>query len=362
VTDFRVREVASASGARSWTVTGSDALPIPAIDRFLGYLTSINRSPNTVRAYAYDLKSYASYLHERDVAWNTATIEHVGGYIAHLRRIVSGDAGSAPRSRTTVSRHLAAIGQFYGYQHRLGADVAHLLKFTHVNGKPTPGYKHFLAHVSRDLPQPQLAVPWRADERRREDPTLTRDQVQRALEACSWLRDRLLLATLYETGARIGEVLGLHIDDVEPRALSVAIVRRDNPNGARVKSLERALAVSPEYIELYNEYLDTEYGAIDSDYLFVNLFRTPIGEPMRESNTNEIIARISKRTGIKFTAHAFRHTFATDLLRAGVAREVVQYLLGHRRIESTMVYEHLNLDDLREALRAARADRAVLAR
>ena len=66
---------------------------------------------------------------------------------------------------------------------------------------------------------------------------LTPQQVQALLDGCEHLRDRLLLAVLYDSGMRIGEALGLRHNDIAAAEREITVVRRDNDNGARAKSI-----------------------------------------------------------------------------------------------------------------------------
>jgi Phage integrase, N-terminal SAM-like domain len=71
---MRVQRVFMAgSEAESWTLLGDDQVPLEPVDRFLGYLTSIEKSPNTVKAYAHDLKDWFSYLTGHDLDWRLVT-------------------------------------------------------------------------------------------------------------------------------------------------------------------------------------------------------------------------------------------------------------------------------------------------
>src|SRR6266566_4498303 len=65
------------SGTRSWTVLGDDDVPVVPVDRFLAYLTDIGRSPNTVRAYAHDLKDYWVFIGFRGLDWREGRLEAV---------------------------------------------------------------------------------------------------------------------------------------------------------------------------------------------------------------------------------------------------------------------------------------------
>src|SRR5487761_1616326 len=63
------------SGTRSWTVLGDDDVPVAPVDRFLAYLTDIGRSPNTVKAYAHDLKNYWEFISFRGLDWREARLQ-----------------------------------------------------------------------------------------------------------------------------------------------------------------------------------------------------------------------------------------------------------------------------------------------
>jgi integrase len=183
--------------------------------------------------------------------------------------------------------------------------------------------------------------------------TLDAGQVAAILAACEHLRDRFLLALLAETGMRIGQALGLRHADFVSRDREVRIVpRAGNANGARAKLREAAvIPVSTPLVRLYSEYMHIEYGGIDSDYVFVNLFAEPVGQPLGYPAVHRLIGRIAKRTGVAFTAHMLRHTHATELIRNGVPIEVVARLLTHRSSTTTsQTYIHLDAVDVREAL------------
>jgi integrase/recombinase XerD len=180
-------------------------------------------------------------------------------------------------------------------------------------------------------------------------------EVQAVLDACVRLRDRFLFAVLYDTGMRVGEALGLRHDDIDAAACEVTVVARDNDNGARSKSRgQRMVPVSAGLVRLYADYLHGEYGDLDSDYVFVNLFAEPRGQALSYPAAYDLVKRLRKRTGVDFDPHWYRHTYATRLLRDGVPLEVVSTLLGHAGVTTTQtVYGHLTVEDARRALAAA---------
>src|SRR2546428_1438586 len=117
---------------------------------------------------------------------------------------------------------------------------------------------------------------------------------------------------------RIGQVLGLRHADMVSWDNLIRIVPRDNANSARTKSLaERAVDVFPSLMALYTRYLVDEYGDLDSDYVFINLWEGRIGAPMTYATVVALFLRLQRRTGIYARPHMFRHTHATDLIRTG---------------------------------------------
>jgi len=114
------------------------------------------------------------------------------------------------------------------------------------------------------------------------------------------------------------------------------------------------IPVRPAVVRLYADYLNTEYGDLDSDYVFVNLFSQQRGVAWSYPAVYELVLRLRRNTGIDFDPHWMRHTAATRWLRDGVPVEVVAQLLGHASVATTTsIYGHLSAEDARKALAAA---------
>jgi integrase len=340
----------------SWTVLDDDCRPEPAIEQYLAHLAAIERSPNTVRAYATSLKLWFEFLAQIDVGWDAAGVDDVARFVSWLRapaaNVIVLENGVGLRSPATVNRHLAGIFGFYDHKARAGVGLAvDLVAWRRVS---RGSYKPFLHHVTKGKPIPtrpiKLMVP------RRTPKTLDPEQIVVVLGACERLRDRFLMALLAETGIRVGQALGLRHSDFVSRQRELHIVpRSDNANGARAKVRATSVVpVSTPLVRLYSEYMHVEYGELDSDYVFVNLWGGRLGSPMSYPTVDKLVARIRSRTGVEFTAHMLRHTHATDLVRRGVPIEVVARLLTHRSSRTTSeTYIHLEVTDIRQALYAA---------
>jgi integrase len=331
------------------------------VDRYLAFLTDVARSPNTVKAYAHDLKDWFEFLVGRAIDWREVRLEDVGEFVAWLRLPPAGRDGQVavlPSAggyciESTINRKLSAVSAFYQHSARHGVELGDLLRVWQPAGRRGTSWRPFLHHISKAQPTPRAAIRLRAP--RKHPRVLSPVEVQAVLDACDRLRDRLLFAVLSETGMRIGEALGLRHEDWAAAERQVMVVPRVNDNGARSKSGQpRIIPVSAGLVRLYADYLHGEYGDCDSDYVFVNLWGQPHGHPLGYPAVYDLVRRLRRRVGLDFDPHWYRHTYATRLLRAGTPVEVVSKLLGHASITTTMtVYGHLSVEDARAVLEEA---------
>ena len=139
------------SGVESWTVVGPDGGSVELVDEFLGWLTGIERSPNTVEAYARDLGLFWSFLAERGVVWDRVSVVELGEFAAWARRPAANvlvlSEQAARRSASTVNRMLTAVMSFYEFQGRRGNELARDLVVRTRSGRG--GYKPFLHGIAR---------------------------------------------------------------------------------------------------------------------------------------------------------------------------------------------------------------------
>jgi integrase/recombinase XerD len=357
---FVQRVATPASGVESWTVLGDDDSPVEPIERYLSYLTDIERSPNTVKAYAHDLKDYWDFLVHCGLDWREVRLEDIGEFVAWLRLPPLGRGGQvmvlpsveSQVSVSTINRKLSALSAFYQHQVRHGVDVDELLTTWQPQGG-RGGWKPFLHHISKAKPQARRTIALKASKKLPR--VLTTGEMQTILDACTRLRDRFLFALLHDSGVRVGEALGLRHADIAAAERQITIVPRVNDNGARSKSREqRTIPVSDQLIRLWSDYLHEEYGDLDSDHLFVNLFAEPRGRALSYPAVYDLVLRLRKRTGIDFNPHWARHSYATRMLRDRVPVEVVSKLLGHVSVTTTLaVYGHLTAEDARDVLETA---------
>lgn len=347
-------------GQRSFTVVDADALPITCVEAFLGHLAALGYSPNTVKAYAHDLADLFEWLRHRQREWSTLTVADIGEWVAWLRLpspARQGRVGVLPTvaaavGERTLQRKLAAVSAFYGFHRRLDPEIT--LQLTRWDrGFSSAGYQPFLAHTRRAQARQEVRVRGVI---RGTPEVISAEDYQALLDACGRLRDRFLFQLLRETGMRIGEVLGLRHEDLSIARREVAVTPRLNVNSARVKRWRpRAVPAPAALFSSYGRYLDEEYGDLDSDFVFVNLWAAPQGHPLTYAAARDLLLRLRQRTGLHgFTFHHLRHTYATELIRKGTDWAIVANLLGHASVQTTLgTYGHLTVEDARRALLAA---------
>src|SRR6266849_2819482 len=201
------------------------------------------------------------------------------------------------------------------------------------------------------------------------------EEIVALLRACLSARDRLIVVLMARAGLRRGELCGLRRCDVHlladsrPLGCEIArahlhVVRRDdNPNRAWAKSRrQRAVPLDFLAVQAFDTYAlerMTVSRAACSDFVLVNLFRPPIGAPMRPDGIGDLLAAASRRAGLAaaVTPHQLRHAFGSSAADAGCGIDVVADLLGHASVSSSQVYLHPDPGRLRSAVDAVPSPR-----
>ena len=303
------------SGLRVWIVLDDSYLPIEPIGKYLHYLDSVGRSPNTIGTYAYNLKLFWEFLRDSNLDWSQIGLEELSNFIHWLRNpnsgVLSVQQFVSKRSEKTINHCLTTVCGFYEFQERIGAsDGVNAYRYQLQSGSK---YKSFLHHISKGKEVKTRLL--KIKEPSTFPGCLTPEQVNSLVEACNTLRDKFLIRLLYETGLRIGEALGLrHEDMVTGNTSKVHIVPRlDNVNHVRAKSVvERAVHVSKELMQWYSAYLINEYPEdIDCDFVFM-VIKAPgkgvTGLPLTYKTVDSLFRRLSKKTSIHVNPHLLRHT------------------------------------------------------
>src|SRR5215472_2502171 len=287
-----------------WIVLDDEFVPIQPICSYLTFLDDLGRSPNTIRSTAHHLKLFWEYLRDEHLCWTEMNVARLAAFITWLRRsepeVISIESKPAKRTNATIDQILGAVHSFYQFHMRLGT-VAELPLYQ-LSMPNRRQYKPFLHGIVKAKPEQRRVVS--AKRERRLPKTLTIEQVETLIDACTHVRDKFLLTLLFQSGMRIGQVLGLKHADLSIEDGSLQIVpRSDNPNGARAKTRKTHTIPLPEkLLHLYTDYLVDELGALEvealPDVVCVNLWEGEIGRPMTYAAVMSLVKRLRKRSGV----------------------------------------------------------------
>jgi integrase/recombinase XerD len=224
-----------------------------------------------------------------------------------------------------------------------------------INGRTTMLRRLFEFHFGQPLPHSPalLRRNWwqppggRKQRRRAADPLrlravprfiepLSLEQVQRFWAS---FRSAALVGLLLLNGLRSCEVLTLELEDLRLGEAQVQV----RGKGKKV----RLLPLAPETIRLLQCYLQMERPLTNSARLFVSLKGKARGQAMTQAGLRSLFRHHRATTGVKkANPHRFRHTFGTDMVRAGVSLPALQRLMGHSGIETTMLYITVSPQDV----------------
>ncbi len=152
-------------------------------------------------------------------------------------------------------------------------------------------------------------------------------------------RDQAILETLYSSGLRVQELVGLKVADVDFNEGTVRVLGK----GAR----ERVVPLGSVAARAIRDYLDLREGAGKGGALFVGRD----GGPLSTRGVQRILKPYLRHAGLnpRLTPHKLRHSFATHLLDHGADLRSVQQMLGHRRLGTTQIYTHVSAERMKKA-------------
>ena len=267
-------------------------------------------SQNTLNAYRSDLQRFVQFLNSEKKTNNLLEVRQsqVQGFLAAL--LAEGSKASSS------ARSLSTLRRFYRYQVRQNQikvdPCAQVL--SPKGGRPLPRAISE-AHVEALLAAPDTGTPL-------------------------GLRDRAMLETLYATGLRVSELVGLTLLEINTDVGLVRIIGKGNK--------ERLVPLGEQAIDWISKYqrsarLDL-LGETQCDAMFV----TARGKGMTRQAFWHLIKKHALTAGINFSLspHTLRHAFATHLLNHGADLRSVQMLLGHADLSTTQIYTHIAMERL----------------
>jgi integrase/recombinase XerD len=282
------------------------------IDRFCDHLwLEDGLADLTLAAYRRDLKAFGAWLEKNRAHPLDAAVS--GDVEAYLAWRFAGHA--QPRS---AARYTSALKRFYRY----------LLRESLITADPT---------LNLDSPKLPRALP----------KTLTEADVERLLDSADTrtplgLRDRAMLETLYATGLRVSELVGLKLTAANLNDGVLRVTGKGNK--------DRLVPLGEEAVQWLKRYMTEARSLLLGKRLSDAIFVTARGDGMTRQAFWYLIKRHARAAGITrpLSPHTLRHAFATHLLNHGADLRVVQMLLGHSDISTTQIYTHVARERMKQ--------------
>ena len=283
------------------------------LDRFAdGLWLNDGLARNTLESYRRDIAQFAAWLQD---AGSKSVLEAAP---ADLQRHLAWQVERKRAKPRTTSRLVSSLKRFFQFALREGLR----------RDDPTADLES--PKIPRSLPK-----------------SLSEEQVEALLDApdvgtAQGLRDRAMLETIYASGLRVSELVGLKTMQV---SLEMNVVRVLGKG-----SKERVTPLGEEAADWISRYQRTARPELlhgrKSDALFV----TARGGPMTRQAFWALVKRHASKAGIRIaiSPHTLRHAFATHLINHGADLRVVQLLLGHADISTTQIYTHVARERLKQ--------------
>ena len=283
-------------------------------DGFLNFLETMQgASPNTIKAYAEDLRQFTDFA-------QTQGITDIHAITTALLRAFLASLEAQNLARASRARKTASLRSFFTY----------LTRQSILPRSPAAG----LRTIKQERRLPKF---------------LRSDEIETLLAAPNsenplGLRDRALLETLYASGMRAGELVTLTVSDVDYDEGIIRVIGKGNKERVTLLGRQAVFALQ-RYLRKGRPELILK-AAEDDGALFVNRY----GKRLSDRGVRKLFDRYCCKasTHLKITPHVMRHTFATHLLSNGADLRLIQELLGHASVATTQMYTHVTTERLQE--------------
>lgn len=289
-----------------------------AVQAYLQHLAAAGRARHTLKGARHALRKFTSFLDNEKVAdISDLTADLLNDYQEELAFSLT--AKGKPLCARSQGLLLSAVKGFTRYL----KDKDYLVR--------DPGESLQLPKKPRRLPK-VILNPQEVKKLISAPDTQTRQGY----------RNRIILEILYDTAIRRAEVSAIRISELDLDSGYIRIQGKGDK--------ERVVPLSKRVCELVNNYLlmirPSYVKDKDPGFLILNRW----GERMEANSVWAVVKRCLQQSGIKknVATHTMRHTCATHMLRNGAPVRHLQEMLGHESLESTQVYTHVTINDLKE--------------
>ena len=285
------------------------------VKNFLEYLRhNLRFSEKTIDAYSRDINAFYMFMFENSRDIYDVDKDFIRDYLAS--QIAKGN------KRKTLCRHLASLRHFYNYLVDNDKDITSN-PFILIDN---PRKEKKLPDV---LTETQIETLFEENRKRKDDLAI---------------RDQLILEMLYDTGVRVSELVNIKIHDIDIHYFDIRILGKGNKTRI-VKFDEGVAKLIKTYMQKCRDHLESKQRGRTTDYLLLS----NQGKKLTTRGVEYILKQVELKTGLDYGLHphTLRHSFATNMLNVGADLRVIQTLLGHASLNTTQVYTHVSLEQIK---------------
>lgn len=286
-------------------------------DQFLQYLAHERHySALTVLSYERDLRAFEDFFThiEGQLSWESVDSDIIRAWMESMM-----DKG---HKATSINRRLSAVRSFYHFALSRGL----------VERDPS----HGIAGPKRSKPLPKF---------------VREQELNRLFDEIPWtddftdVRARTILLTLYSTGIRLAELIGLEDGSVDVRARQLKVIGKRNK--------QRIVPFGTELADALEHYLEVRNSEVPSRSMA--FFTSKDGKPLTRWQVGYEVNKHLKRVSTQqhLSPHVLRHSFATSMVNHDAQIESVRRLLGHESMGTTEIYTHTTFEQLKKVYNQA---------
>ena len=322
---------------------------VPVVAAFLSYLLDERHfSEYTARCYGVDLRQFIIWItEEQNISINSPAEESAWQRYSSGEKEVAGHVGPE-----TITEHIVTSDTDY-----LRSFLAYLAESNYspaTMARKIATLRSFCRWLERNgvidsNPMTLIRTP---RQKKKLPKAINVEQVEQLLSAPNdktllGARDRAILETLYSTGIRVSELVGINFGDIDETGQ--AIIIRGKGRKERIVPLgSHAMAAIGHYLQMMNTHnVTNETG----EPVFINKHNTRLSTRSVRRNVSKYLEKVGLDPVI--SPHTLRHSFATHLLDNGADLRSVQELLGHQSLSTTQIYTHLTTKRMKESYDSA---------
>jgi site-specific recombinase XerD len=321
---------------------------IKPVGDYLDYQLLRGRAENTLKAYARDLKVFFGYLESKNLHYDEISIGMIRDYVEYLRSPIEGETFlyvESKRAPATINRMIGTLYGFYCYQSAMHGIVNPILM--KEISSPNSVFRGILYHTRKNNYTQQSIFKIKESGYRIH--LFTPDEIQNMWLALPTARDKLIFKLLIQTGARIGEILALRIENVPIPDSSNAVSVIHN---VKSKGCYRDIYIPTDLLSELDAYIIEFRSTVKAmhSYIFTSQHPYHRNRPVSYRGLYGVFKRVGEKIGIDFKFHDTRHTFVTRLVESGMDFSVVRMLAGHKHITTTQKYVTLSTEYIAKSL------------